>query len=65
MNNERGEISVAVILLLTFLSGLGITVVGVNYDHALRREEAEKAQKAITIEQQIDWDKLPNEGEIR
>jgi len=62
---EKGEISVAVILLLTFLSGVGITVIGVNYDHALRREEAEKARKALTVEQSVDWDKLPNEGEIR
>lgn len=62
---ERGEISVAVILLLTFLSGLGITVIGVNYDHKLRAEEAEKARKAMSVEQEIDWNKLPNEGEIR
>ena len=62
---ERGEISVAVILLLTFLSGLGITIVGVNYDHALRKEEAEKARKAMSVEQQIDWSQIPKEEDYQ
>lgn len=55
MKNQRGEISVAVILLLTFLSGLGVTIVGVNYDHALRREEAEKARAKMQVESGVDF----------
>lgn len=50
---ERGEISVALILLISFLSGVGIVVI----DHELSKAERRKAQAKLQAESGVDWDK--------
>lgn len=63
MRNEKGE-AVTIVVILTALTIAAMFGVVEYDDYKIRKREAEK-MKAVQIENQIDWNKLPNEGEIR
>lgn len=63
INNEKGE-AVTIVVILTALTIAAMFGVVEYEDHLARKRDAEKT-RAVQVEQQIDWEKLPHEGELR
>lgn len=64
LRNERGEATTVIIIILMALGIIG-GFGAVKYEDHLARQRMAEASKKLQVEQSIDWDKLPNEGEIR